>query len=114
MEKISEILKKLVEFINPVLVDWQNTGSIVSYALRLLLIIIIAVGLYFIILNSKKIFRFFETTYSELKLVDWLNRRDTIKFSLITISLIVLFTLFILLADRSFLNLRNLLILRGI
>lgn len=63
-----------------------------------------------IISSPKKLFNFFRLTFAELKMVDWLGRAQTLKYTFMVVVLLVISAGIILLLDKSFLFIRNLVI----
>lgn len=57
----------------------------------------------------KNIVNFFRGTISELKLVDFLSRRQTLAFTAFVLIFLVVGTLFILFVDTVFLEIRDIL-----
>ncbi len=111
---MEEFANWLSNELKPGNVDWNNVGSVIIYAINISAFLIIVASVILFILNFKKIRRFIISTLNELKLVEWLKRSEVARLSLITISLMVIVTLFILLIDQAFLILRNLIILREV
>lgn len=113
MESIRNIVKEIIDSLNPTSVDWQNAGNIAIYLLSLGIFLTILVAIFFGIKNIDKAYVFIKATFAELKKVSWLSREDTYKFTIITLAMIVVSTIFIVLADQAFLLLRGVLISTG-
>ena len=60
--------------------------------------------------SFSRIVNFFRKTFLELKQVEWLSRKDTLRFSFYVITFIVVGVITILLIDKMFLIIRNLII----
>ena len=63
-----------------------------------------------IISAPKKLFNFFRLTFEELKMVDWLGRAKTLKYTAMVVVILIISAGIILLLDRGFLFVRNLVI----
>lgn len=62
------------------------------------------------VLKNNKILLFFKKTVSELKSVEWLERRMLVQYSVYVFSLLILGIIFILVVDKIFSLIRNILI----
>lgn len=114
IQTLGNAIKTTFDTVNPATVTWNEAGSIAGYAFKVAIILGVIVAIFLLIKNVGKGIDFLKTTYIELKKVTWLNRADTYKFSVITITMIIVSTIFIVLTDQAFLLLRGVLISTGV
>lgn len=100
----------IISSLDPSELDFGSGGDVIVYIIKLLIVIGAFVLIFFGIYKSPEIYKFLKNTYRELKVVDWLSKKLTYKYTLYTLIFVIFSTLFILLADQAFLKLRNLLI----
>lgn len=110
MDGIIEFVKSIINSLNPTLVEFSNSEAAFGYVARVIAALIVLAIVIYCIRNFRKFVRFLRDTYQELRKVDWLSRADTIKFSVITLAMLVGSTLFIMGVDRVFLAARNLIL----
>lgn len=111
IDSTTDFFISIIDALNPANADFSSAAGVIIYVIKLILILGIAALTVFSVLNIKKFFAFVSETLLELKKVSWLTRKETIRYSLIVIISMALFTLFLLGTDKTLLFIRNLLIL---
>lgn len=112
LNTIKNTVFDLFDKINPLEVSWGDRGDVVIFFLNVGLFLITIIAIIAVLFYWGRIVKFLRNVAVELKNVEWLKRGELYKLSLIAVILIVLFTLFLLLTDQAFLELRNLIILQ--
>jgi preprotein translocase SecE subunit len=112
-ENVLELLSSIITGLNPTDVAWTNAGEVAVFITKVIIFVAAIALLVYIIVKLPTTIRFIKESYRELRNVEWLSKVQTYRYSLVTLTVIILFSLLTLLADQAFLGLRNLLILRG-
>lgn len=110
MEGLVEFINNTVNSLNPGLIDFSNSEQAVGYVMRVIVALVILAIVIYCLKNLRRFVRFLRDTYQELRKVDWLNRADTVKYSMITLISLIISTFFIMGIDRVFLSIRNLIL----
>jgi preprotein translocase SecE subunit len=106
-----EFINNTIQSLNPANVNWSDLGDAVFYVLGVIVVIALVGSIIFSIVRRDIVFGFLKSTYEELKKVEWLGRGTTVRYSILTITMIALFMMFIVFADEVLLSIRNLVIL---
>lgn len=114
MDNLKDTFEKIANSLNPIKVSWSNSGDAIEYILKIGILVLVVVAIVAAIYYFPRLVKFLRATQIELKLVTWLSRRNTYKYTVISLAMLIAGTLFIILVDRAFLSIKNLLILRDI
>jgi len=107
-------MNEFLEKINPLDINFSDKNSILSWIGHIAPLVILAIFSFLVFKYRKFIADFLSKTIKELKLIDWLERNKTYKYTFYTLLFVVFSTILILVLDQAFLKLRNLVILPSV
>ncbi|MCA9380830.1 preprotein translocase subunit SecE [Candidatus Dojkabacteria bacterium] len=107
---MQQLITNTIFSINPGNVNWGNGNGVFEF-FSTWIIILVALGLIvYGVRNFRKGIDFIRDSWNELRKVEWLSRRMTYEYSIITFGVLIFFVFFILVVDELFLFVRTLLV----
>lgn len=108
-----ELINNILQNLNPANVNWSEFGDIFQYVITIVIAVALVGAVVFAIIRRDIVLGFLKSTYEELKKVEWLSRSMTVRYSVLTITIVAIFTVFIVASDEILLFVRNLIVLGG-
>ncbi|MCA9387349.1 preprotein translocase subunit SecE [Candidatus Dojkabacteria bacterium] len=107
---MQQFITDIIFNMNPGNVNWGNGNGIFELISTWVGIILVIGLLIYTVRNFRKGTNFLRDSWNELRKVEWLSRKMTYQYSLITFGVLIFFIFFILAVDELFLAIRNLLV----